>query len=124
MSDVTTDDLFENLTHLLREEGSGTPQVMEDSIFRNKINFFKKLQLTSNEAVKQAIIAGLGSSILPLINLKKNELLNNNLQIIPAKNSPIKTIWSLIGLKNNKHSPVAKAYLNFLEPHKENSIEE
>lgn len=70
MSDITTDDFFENLTHLLREEGSGTRQVMEDYIFRKEINFSKKLQLTSNEAVKQAIIIRLGSSILPLISLK------------------------------------------------------
>lgn len=70
LSDITTDDLFENLMHLLREEGSGTRQVMEDYIFRKEINFSKKLQLTSNEAVKQAIIIRLGSSILPLISLK------------------------------------------------------
>ena len=97
LSDITTDDLFENLTHLLQEESTRKHQVMEDYIFRKEINFSKKLQLTSNEAVKQAIIIRLGSSILPLISLK-NELLNNNLQIIPAKNLPIKTIWSLIWL--------------------------
>ncbi|MDD3003466.1 LysR family transcriptional regulator [Flavobacterium sp.] len=122
-SNITADELFENLTLLLREEGSGTRQVMEEYIFRNQINFSKKLQLTSNEAVKQAIVAGIGSSILPLIGLK-NELLNNDLQIIPVKNLPIKTMWSLIWLKNKKHSPVAMAYLRFLEQHKENIIKE
>jgi DNA-binding transcriptional LysR family regulator len=48
------------------------------------------MELTSNEAVKQAVIAGLGCSIMPLIGIK-NELLNKELQIIPFKGLPIKT---------------------------------
>jgi len=41
------------------------------------------MQLTSNEAVKQAVIAGLGYSIMPLIGAK-NELETRDLQIIPV----------------------------------------
>jgi DNA-binding transcriptional LysR family regulator len=55
------------------------------------------MELTSNEA-KQAVIAGLGCSIMPLI---ENELLNKELQIIPFKGLPIKTTWSLIWLRKN-----------------------
>lgn len=115
--------LFKNLTLLLREEGSGTRQTMEEYITRNEIKVTKKLQLTSNEAVKQAIIAGMGSSILPLIGLK-NELINNDLQIIPLKNLPIRTMWSLIWLKNKKHSPIAAAYLEYLKENKNRIIAE
>lgn len=114
-------ELFDNLTLLFREEGSGTLQTMEEYIFRNEITIAKKLHLTTNEAVKQAIIAGMGSSILPLIGLK-NELLNNDLQIVPVKNLPIKTMWSLIWLKSKKHSPAASAYLDYLTQHKEQII--
>ena len=116
-------EIFDDLTLLFREEGSGTRQTMEEFIFRNDIRITKKLQLTSNEAVKQAIIAGMGSSILPLIGLK-NELLNNDLHIIPLRNLPIKTMWSLIWLKSKKHSPVATAYVNFLKNNKERIISE
>lgn len=114
-------EIFENLTLLFREEGSGTRQTMEEYIFKNEITVVKKMQLTTNEAVKQAVIAGMGSSILPLIGLK-NELMNNDLQIIPVKNLPIKTMWSLIWLKNKKHSPVADAYLKYLDKNKESII--
>lgn len=123
MSEKSYAEMFENITLLFREEGSGTRQTMEEYIFRNEIKVTKKLQLTNNEAVKQAIIAGMGSSILPLIGLK-NELLNNDLVIIPIKNLPIKTMWSLIWLKNKNHSPVAKAYLHYLEANKERIIAE
>jgi DNA-binding transcriptional LysR family regulator len=121
--DDNLSEIFEKLTLLFREEGSGTRQTMEEFIFRNDIKFSKRLQLTSNEAVKQAIIAGMGSSILPLIGLK-NELLNKDLHIIPIKNLPIKTMWSLIWLKNKKHSPVTMAYLTYLEENKARIIEE
>jgi DNA-binding transcriptional LysR family regulator len=123
IDEKTTSEIFENLTLLFREEGSGTRQTMEEYIFRNQINISKKLLLTTNEAVKQAIIAGMGSSIIPLLGLK-NELMNGDLQIIPIKNLPIKTMWSLIWLKNKKHSPVASAYLNYLSTHKNKIVAE
>lgn len=111
-------ELFESLTLLFREEGSGTRQIMEDYIFRNEIKVSKKMQLTSNEAVKQAVIAGMGSSILPIIGLRY-ELVNKDLHIVPLQNLPIETMWSLIWLKNKTHSPVAHAYLTFLEENRE-----
>ncbi len=63
--------------------------------------------------MKQALIAGLGISIMQLIGIK-NELHNNDLQIIPVKGLPIKTTWSLIWLKGKKHSPVSFSFLNYL----------
>jgi len=72
------------------------------------------MELTSNEAVKQAVLAGLGYSIMPLIGLK-NELSNKELQIIPMKGIPITTNWSLIWLKGKKHSPVSLAFLDHLK---------
>ena len=79
--------------------------------------------MTSNEAVKQAVISGLGYSIMPLIGIK-NEIRNKDLQIIPVKGLPINTAWNLIWLKSKKLSPVSKAYLNFIETKKEDIINE
>ena len=67
-------EIFESIPLIYREEGSGTRLVMERYINRNKLPVRKKMELTSNEAVKQAVIAGLGYSIMPLIGIK-NELL-------------------------------------------------
>ena len=76
------------------------------------------MTLTSNEAVKQAVIADLGFSIMPLIGIK-NELQNNELQIINIKGLPITTTWSLIWLKGKKHSPVSEAFLDYLKKEKD-----
>jgi DNA-binding transcriptional LysR family regulator len=110
--------IFEKLPIIFREEGSGTRDVMEKFISKNKLPISKKMELTSNEAVKQAVIAGLGYSIMPLIGIK-NELLNKDLQIIKVKGFPIESTWRLIWLKNKKLSPVALAFLNYLKSEKE-----
>jgi DNA-binding transcriptional LysR family regulator len=108
---------LQELPLIFREKGSGTRQTMEKFIESNNISVLKKMELTSNEAVKQALIAGLGYSIMPLIGIK-NELQNKDLVIIPTKGLPIKTTWSLIWLSNKKHSPVSKSFLEFLAKEK------
>jgi LysR family transcriptional regulator, low CO2-responsive transcriptional regulator len=94
---------------------------MERFFKENKLLVNKKMELTSNEAIKQALVAGLGSSIMPLIGIK-NELGNGELQIIPVKRFPIKTNWHLIWLKDKKFSGAAKTYLEYLKKEKDNII--
>jgi DNA-binding transcriptional LysR family regulator len=110
-------ELFERSSLIFREKGSGTRQIMETFIENQNISALKKMELTSNEAVKQALIAGLGISIMPLIGIR-NELRNGELQIIPAKGLPIKSNWSLIWLKGKRHSPVSESFLNYLKKNK------
>lgn len=115
--------IFESIPLIYREQGSGTRHVMEKFIRKNNLPVTKKMELTSNEAVKQAVIAGLGYSIMPLIGIK-NELMNNQLQLIPVKGFPIKSTWYLIWLKKKKHSPVATAYLNYIRKEKQHVIQQ
>ena len=114
---IDTKEIFKDLPLIFREKGSGTRQTMESFIERNNLSVLKKMELTSNEAVKQALLAGFGYSIMPLIGIK-NELNNNELQIIPIKGLPITTTWSLIWLKGKKHSPVATSFLEYLKKDK------
>ncbi len=106
---------------IYREEGSATRRAMEQFYGIQRGKDRKKMELTSNEAVKQAVIAGLGNSIMPLIGIK-NELLNHQLYILPEKNLPVKTKWRLIWLKNKRLSPVAQAYLHFIRQKKEDIL--
>ncbi|TCO09327.1 LysR family transcriptional regulator [Natronoflexus pectinivorans] len=113
--------IFENMPLIYREQGSGTRHVMEKFILENNLPVTKKMVLTTNEAVKQAVIAGLGYSIMPLIGIK-NELLNQQLQIIPVEGFPIFSTWYLIWLKDKKLTPLASAYLKYIEKEKDNII--
>lgn len=67
------------------------------------------MELASNEAVKQALLAGLGCSIMPLIGFR-SELQSNELQIIP--------------IKGKKHSPFLLAFLEYLKKEKTQIVQD
>lgn len=115
--------ILEELPLIFREKGSGTRQVMENFIERNKLAVTQKMELTSNDAVKQAVMADLGYSIMPLIGIR-NELQNGHLQVIPVQGLPVKNIWRLIWLKGKRHSPVASAFLQHVKKEKERIVQE
>ncbi len=119
--DIKIEEQLASTPFIFREKGSGTRQVMEKFIAKNKIKIKKKLELTSNEAVKHAIISGLGYSIMPLIGIR-NEIQNGLLKIIPIKGLPLKTTWQLIWLKEKRLTPIAESYLKYLELEKKNII--
>lgn len=113
---------LEQLPIIFREKGSATRIAMEDFLKNENIDTSKNITLTSNEAVKQAVIAGLGLSVLPLIGIK-NELSNGTLEILPVKNLPIITNWNLVWLSSKKLSPQAIAFKEYLIEHKDAIIE-
>lgn len=120
---ITFSDVLKDLPLIFREKGSGTRQTMEGFIERNEISVLKKMELTSNEAVKQALLAGLGCSIMPLIGIR-SELYHDELQIIPVKGLPIKTTWSLIWLKGKKHAPVSLSFLAYLKQERSQIVQD
>ena len=77
--------------------------------------------LTSNEAVKQAVIAGIGISIMPIIGIQQ-ALKNGELQILNIKGLPIETNWNLIWLKSKNLSNVAKAFRDYIANNKDEII--
>lgn len=113
---------LEKLPLIYREEGSATRMAMEKFIEKNRISVKKKIQLTSNEAVKQAVIAGIGYSIMPVIGLK-NELDRKQLKLIPVKGLPIKTSWNLVWHRKKRLSPVAIAFKEYIEQNKKEIIQ-
>jgi len=115
--------ILESIPLIFREEGSATRDAMEKYIDKIQLTGIKKMEFVSNETIKQAIIAGLGYSIMPMIGLR-NELFNDQLQLIPMEGLPICTDWYLIYLDNKKLSPIAKTFVEFIEKEKENIIEE
>jgi DNA-binding transcriptional LysR family regulator len=108
---------------IFREPGSATLVAMEQFILEHRISAQKMLSLTSNEAVKQAVNAGLGFSIMPLIGLR-NDLLAGELQLIPVRGLPIQTTWMLVYRKGKGLSPAQQAFLDYLETHKAELITE
>jgi len=102
------------LPFIYRESGSGTRRRMD--AFLDKINVQPEItmELMTNEAVKQLVLAGFGVSFLSIYSLKL-ELQNNDLQIIPHAKFPLKGKWSLAWLKGKRHTPATQAFLNFVK---------
>lgn len=108
---------FGKIPLIYREEGSGTRYMMQQYFSQANITPKINLELSSDEAVKQAVIAGLGCSILSILTLK-NELKQKEVKIIPIAGLPLKSNWRLIWLKRKKPSLVAQAYLDYLRQEK------
>jgi DNA-binding transcriptional LysR family regulator len=106
-----------------REAGSGT-RITLDKYFE-KLNVTPKvrLTLTSSEAVKHAVLAGLGVSALSVFSLK-NELEKGEVHLLPLSGFPLQSEWRLIWLKSKRLSPVCKAYLDFIRTYKESIFEQ
>lgn len=107
---------------IFREKGSATRMAMENYIQSNNIASGRTMQLVSNEAVKQAVNAGLGFSVMPLIGLR-NELIRGELKLVQVKSLPIITRWTLVYNKDKKLSPASRALIDFLQENKDAIIE-
>lgn len=115
-------DFKEGKPLIFRESGSATRAAMEKYFSKGKMKVRKRFELQSNEAVKQAVMAGLGYSLLPLIGIK-HELDQGRLQIIPRKDLPVRSKWRLVRLTEKTMTPVAEAFLVFIQENKSELIE-
>lgn len=114
---------FEQYPFLFREPGSATRNAMEEFIKHHDLPTFKKMEFTSNEALKQAVIAGLGYSVMPLIGIK-NDLQNGEIEIIPYKGLPLVSQWNLIWLRSKSLSPLATAFLEHVKSERDRIVQE
>lgn len=60
---------------------------------------------------------------MPLIGIR-NELTLSQLQIVPIKDLPIETTWSLIWLKGKRHGPAVSVLLDYLVANKSRIIQQ
>ena len=118
---MTTKKLADH-TLIFRENGSATRAAMESFMLQHQIPVKRSMQLVSNEAVKQAVRAGLGLSIMPLIGIR-TEIQLGNINILPIKGLPITTQWNLAYSSGKKLSPASLALIDYIEKEKEAIIE-
>lgn len=117
LSQQLNKSVFDKVPLIFREEGSGTRVTMQRYFQKAHIVPKVRLELTSSEAVKQAVMAGLGFSIQSILSIK-NELKQKEIKIIPVKGLPLVENWRLIWLKQKKMSVVATAFLQHIKKNK------
>jgi len=100
-------------TFVVRETGSGTRIAMERFFSEQGVRLTTGMEMTSNEAIKQAVEAGLGLGIVSIHTLEL-ELETGRLVILDAENFPILRHWYLVHRQGKRLSPVAQAFRDFV----------
>lgn len=111
-------ELLQRQPLLFRESGSGTRQLMETWLAGQGWSQPHRFELASNEAVKQAVLAGLGCSVMPVLGIK-GELQRGEMVVVEAPGLPLYSQWSLVHARGKRLLPAAAAFLSFLARERE-----
>jgi len=98
---------------LVREAGSGTRGAMERFFAARGLEIRSSMEMSSNEAIKQAVQAGLGLGILSLQTLEM-ELALKRLAVLDVEGFPILRHWYIVHRADERLSPVALAFKEFV----------
>ena len=97
---------------VLREPGSGTRQAAEHFFAAPGLALRPRLELGSNEAVKQAVAGGLGLSLLSAHALA--HAVDEGIAVLRVEGTPLPTQWQVVYPAGKRLSPLASAFLEFL----------
>lgn len=103
---------------IMRESGSGTRMAVEEFFSENRLKMNVEMEISSNEAIKQAVYGGLGISILSLYSLAL-EGINGPLAVLDVEGFPLQKHWYIIYQKSKQLSIVAQTFLDYLFAHDE-----
>jgi LysR family transcriptional regulator, low CO2-responsive transcriptional regulator len=98
---------------IMREPGSGTRKAVQRLFDAQGLPMRVKLDLGSNEAIKQAIAGGMGLSVLSKHTLAL-EGVNNQLAILDVEGFPIERHWYVVHPSGKQLSAIAKAFYDYL----------
>ncbi len=98
---------------LVREAGSGTRLAVDRLFARQGLKVQPYMDLGSSEAIKQAVMAGLGISVLSRHNLRL-ELAGNHIAVLDVKGFPLFYRWYAVHLKGKRLSLASRTFLDFL----------
>lgn len=100
-------------TFIMREPGSGTRKAVQKLFDEQGLSLNVKLDLGSNEAIKQAIAGGLGVSVLSIHTLAL-EGLTSQLSVLDVERFPIQRYWYVIYPSGKQLSIIAQTFLDYL----------
>ena len=98
---------------LIREPGSGTRMIVQQIFDQHGVKPNIRMELGSNEAIKQAILAGLGVSIMSRYNLGLDTE-NDRLATLDVKGLPIEGHWYFVYPVGKQPTLVAQSFMEFV----------
>lgn len=96
-----------------READSGTRMAMNRFFESKGITLRAGVEMTSNEAIKQTVAAGLGLALVSIHTLEL-ELETGRLVVLDVQGMPIKRHWHMVHRSGKRLTPVVHAFQQFL----------
>lgn len=97
-----------------REPGSGTRNAAERAFADRGLKPSVRTQFGSNEAIKQAVIGGLGVSVLPRLALEHDD--DPRLAVLDVAGFPLRHQWYLVHPAGRRLSAAARAFMDLVVP--------
>jgi DNA-binding transcriptional LysR family regulator len=107
-TNVTLGDL-KSRRFILRESGSGTRMAADQYFRRKKFRPDIRLELGSNEAVKESVAGGLGIGVISQYALHGHQK-EHGVRVVEVDEFPLKSSWHLVHLAAKNLSPIAQAF--------------
>lgn len=106
-------DSLRPYSFIVRERGSGTRAAMEKFLGTYRFEPHVVMEMTSNETIKQAVMAGMGLSFLSLHTLGL-ELEHGLIAVLDVEGTPIVRAWNVVHTLSKMLSPAAEAFRYFM----------
>lgn len=112
-----------NERFILRERGSGTRMATDLHFRKTGFRPNVRLELGSNEAVKESVAGGLGYGIISRHALHGHER-ENGVHILNVEGFPLPSVWHIVHLASKRLSPIAHVFKQHVlkEMSKENPV--
>ena len=111
-TDITLEQLVKE-TFVVREKASGTRIAMERFFKEHGFALSTKMEMTSNESIKNAVQAGLGLGLVSMHTVRL-ELETGRLVVLDVEDFPILRHWYIVHRKGKRLSSVARAFKDFV----------
>ncbi len=102
-----------DIPFILREAGSGTRLAAEKFFEQHGVVLKARMELGSNEAVKQLVVGGLGLAVLSASTLHA-ELTSGELAILDIRGLPLKRKWHVVYPAGKQLTPAGRAFMEYL----------
>ena len=105
--------LLQEQPFIVREQGSGTRAAMAAFFAEHRFEPHITMEMSSNETIKQAVMAGMGLSFLSLHTIGL-EVRLGLLRVLDVEGTPIMRTWNIVRLQSKLLSPAAEAFRYFI----------
>ncbi|MCD8522942.1 MAG: LysR family transcriptional regulator [Saccharospirillaceae bacterium] len=99
---------------LMREAGSGSRLALEVHCQQQRLQVKPSMEIGSNDAVKHAVIAGLGVAVLPKLSILP-ELELGTLKILDIAGFPLRRSWCVVYPQAKHPTPAMKAFIDYIQ---------